>query len=266
MLIGQMNHFILPLLLLSHISIAQFNETIRTGRPGQAIGPYGVGKYVFQSQTGVDFGGSDNTFDKSSSIVPNTLLRFGISKHIDLNTGVAYRKDVYEFKSISKSSHGLSLLSLGTRINILDGIGYHPSIGMQVSLKLPNLSSSYKQPFLAPNIIAIASQKISDKFSLLLNVGIDYDGNTPKPNGLYVANLGYSISPKVNVFVENYGTFTNYAGSLQNRWDTGIAYCLNNNLQLDLYGGYGMNDLREDYFVSFGVSWRIVTQKEKMLN
>ena len=252
-------------IVLSNGIYAQFNENIQTGRPGQAIGPLTVGRYVFQVQSGFDFGGfkEKNIDFKGNNILPNTVVRFGITRHFELNTTWEYRRDRFTIKDSAYSFSGLSNLSVGTRINLYEGKKNIPAIGLQVHLKMPNLSNDYMQEYLAPKIILVATQSFNDKFSATLNLGADYNGNDAQPTGLYVANFGYSISPKVAIFVENYGNFTR--SDFEHRWDTGLAWLLNNHLQLDAYGGVGYNNGRTDYFGSVGFSWRTVVLR-KVLN
>jgi hypothetical protein len=245
---------------------AQFNETIRTGRPGQAIGPFGVGKYVFQTQTGVDVGGFNEKRIGFSSVnaAPNTNMRFGVTRHLEINSAWEYRYDKYDKYGFGYSTNGLSLSTIGTRVNFFEGKKYIPAVGMQVSFKLPILSSAYDHKYVAPRILLIMSESLSKKFSLLMNFGVDYNGNDAAPTGLYILNLSYSISSKWGTFIETYGNFTR--NTFENRWDGGFAYLLNDNLQLDIYGGAGYNYHRLHYFTSIGISWRVVTLRNKSLN
>ncbi len=242
----------------------QFNETIRTGRPGQAIGAYAVGKNVFQTQTGVDFGGSNATRLKSNTVAPNTVLRFGITKTAEINSGWEYRTDKYKTDTSSYVQSGLSGANLGMRFNILPAIKQHPSLGFQFSLKMPILSKDYNPKFVAPRFLLIATENFSDRWSLTANAGASYNGNDAEPTGIYVLNLSYALSSKFGTFIENYGHY--YKSHLENRWDAGIAYLANNNLQLDIYGGAGYNYGKMDYFVSIGVSYRALTVRNKSVN
>ncbi len=251
---------------LSNLIKAQFNETIRTGRPGQAIGPFAVGAGVFQTQTGFDFGGSSNDISKtgSSYFAPNTVLRLGLTDRFEINTGLEYRNDSYSFNKKELTTNGLSLTSIGTRINLHQSENFLPNLGVQLTFKLPFLAKAYNPDYVAPKIMLIASKNLSNKFSFLLNTGINYNGNDAKPIGVYVLNLGYSFSDKSGTFVENYGSFN--SSTYENRWDTGLYYLVNTNLQLDLYGGFGKNNNVLDHFVSLGFSWRVVTSKNKTTN
>ena len=252
------NSFILILLFCSANSFAQLAETIRSGRPGQAIGSYAVGAKVFQMQTGIDYGGLQNdVFNFSqNSFNPNTVLRFGLTEKIEINTGWAYQYEQYETPFISSERSGLSQSTIGTRINIIEANNYLPAVGIQVTMKLPILSPDYNVSFIAPRIMAIANQKLAEKLALTLNLGIDYNGVNAQPTGVYVANLSYAMTNKFGVFLENYGDF---GQSFYNTfWDAGLSYLINNDLQLDVLGGLALNDDNMRYFLSVGVSWRFV--------
>jgi hypothetical protein len=69
-----------------------------------------------------------------------------------------------------------------------------------------------------------------------------------------VVNVGFSLGDKWSSFIETYGGVIN--GDFTIFFDTGLAYLVNNDLQLDLSGGYGKNDGFAATFVDFGVSWR----------
>ena len=243
--------------LAFYLSHAQFNESIRSGRPGQASDPFAVGTNVFQTETGMDVGAykyKDNNY-KGSSLVPNTFLRFGMSEHFDLNCALEFRSDQYVAYGRKSEFGGLSALNLGARINLTEGEGFFPASGLQLSFKLPYLGYYYERDYVAPKIVFLSGGKLTKRLAMLVNLGIDYNGFDSKPSFLYVLNFAYTISDSWGIFIENYASFTE--DYFENRWDGGLAYTLNSNLQLDLYGGAGYYDERTDYFVSFGFSWRI---------
>ncbi len=251
------------IIFLTNTAQAQFNATIRSDRPGQSVGPFSVGKCVFQTETGLDFGGFNEKQGNflGNSFAPNTILRFGITEAFEINAAFTYSYAEYTRNDVSFSTSGLSVSSVGSRVNIYEGKNYIPAIGLQLSLKLPVLSADYDQQYIAPQILLVISEPISDKFSFSLNTGLDYNGNEAEPTGVYMANLGYTISAKWSAYIENYANFTR--DTFENRWDTGLAYLLNDNLQLDVYGGIGKNDGVFDYFTSIGISWRTIASRDK---
>ena len=248
------------LFLLSALSVtAQFNETIRTGRPGQAIGPFSVGRNVIQLQSGFDINRLEekNTNINSTAYGPNAVLRIGLAENFEINSGIEYKSINTEIVDSNYTLKGLSSLSLGSRIHLFDESKFWPSLGLQISLKT-KLRGDFQTEDLAPKLMLIGSKSISKKLSLLVNLGLDYNGNSTSPIGLYVINMGYSFAQKIGTFIEFYGSFDDTNASLFT--DAGFYFLVNNNLQFDLYGGIEQtNNL--NFFISAGLSWRFLTKK-----
>lgn len=64
----------------------------------------------------------------------------------------------------------------------------------------------------------------------------------------------FAVGDKWAVLAENYGEIED--SDFDTQFDTGLAYLVNNDLQLDLGMGYGKNDEATDYFVDAGISIR----------
>ena len=118
------------------------------------------------------------------------------------------------------------------------------------------VSDDFKPENPATKFMFMASKGLSDLLSLTANLGADFDGNTGQSNGLYTLNLALAVNDDLSVYFENYGFFN--GDMFDTYFDFGGGYLLNSNLLLDLYGGFGYNDDTFSYFVSGGVSYRIV--------
>ena len=241
--------------VLPQVANGQYAPTIRSGRPGQAIGPFAVGQGVFQVQSGVDLSHSSSG-DQSSdrSVVPGAVLRYGLSRRFELNAAAEYRRDEHSATGMSQVDAGLSRVAVGTRIHLADATEFRPSIGAQIGVRVPTSVSTDPSQHLEPGAMMIASRQVSDRAAVLLNAGVRWTGVDLAPVSVYVLNVGFALSERWSVFAENYGDRSQ--GDLQTRWDTGIAYVVDENLQLDVYTGIGRNGTLRDSFVSAGVSWR----------
>jgi len=56
-------------------------------------------------------------------------------------------------------------------------------------------------------------------------------------------------------FAELYGFFPEHS-DWDHRFDAGLTYLVNRNIQLDASGGFGITENAPDYFISAGVSFR----------
>lgn len=246
----------LALMLLHLVSFGQYNETIRSGRPGQSIGPFTVGQGILQIQSGIDFYGSENKdFGYSGSgFVHNTVIRYGILERLEISGLIDYRNDKFKVNGSESDASGMSALDLGGRYELFEGKGAIPTIGFQMRVRLPVLSEDYQIDNIAPRFLFVTGQKLSDTFTLTTNWGGSWNGVNSIGTAVYIINLSFPITDKLGGFVENYGDLTD--GDFDSRFDAGLAYLSNNDLQWDILGGLGKNDGVSDYFVSVGVSWR----------
>ncbi len=234
--------------------VGQFNETIRTGRPGQAIGAFTVGDKIFQIQSGFDYFGSKNNGIKNSGFLNNTVLRYGLTEPFEISALLEYKTEARTNGNSETKSNGLSAMDVGMRYHIYTGKGLIPNVGFQLRMRLPVLSEDYEIDDIAPRFIVVTSQRLSKTFTLITNWGAAWNGNNSSPTGTYVINLAFPFNDKLGAFVETFGAYGR--GNFYINFDTGLAWLLTPDLQLDLYGGYGNNYGVNDYFISTGVSWR----------
>jgi hypothetical protein len=250
------------LLVIPLCSQAQYAETIRTGRPGAAIGAHTTGRKVFQVQTGVNFG--QNSWDPSQKL-PNshslTVIRYGLLERLEVSAVVGFSRVKWsQLEQHDFDQKGLSAAQIGFRINVRDGQGKGPNIGIQSRLKLNVLDEDFEQQRLASAHLLAVTQKLTSKLGLAANIGLSTSGNEDDhPSGIYVLNLNTMVNQKISVFIENYGAFGQQFSS---KFDTGLGYLINNDLQLDASVGYGKNDGVQDMFVDFGLSWRTVGSRD----
>ncbi len=252
--------FIISLISLN-LAVAQFNETIRTGRPGQAIGAFTVGTGVFQLQSGFDYFGNKNSANdaRQKGFLNNTVFRYGLTEPFEISALIEYKTERTSQGNNESDQKGLRAFDVGIRYNIYSGKGLVPNVGFQIRMRLPILADAYPINNMAPRFIIATSQQLSNTFNLITNFGAAWNGFDSKPLGTYVVNLSFPFNDRLGSFVEAFGTFG--GGNLFMNFDSGLAWLITSNLQLDIYGGYGNNYRINDYFVSTGVSWR--TKKNK---
>jgi hypothetical protein len=99
---------------------------------------------------------------------------------------------------------------------------------------------------------------ISDKFNVSYNVGIILVEGANNV-GLWTLNLGFSVSPKLTVFLEGYGFSDSF--SSQQSMDFGLLYLVSPNFQIDFFGGFGMSEFAPDSLFGFGVSTNIAKRR-----
>ena len=241
-------------------TFAQYGETIRSGRPGQAIGPFTAGARVLQVQYGINYGQAGyhslrDRFKQSRHFGSDIVVRVGITERFEMSVATAYLNEKMSRDSVIDLNEGIGSFSVRARSNIYVGEGARPTVGFQVGLSLPVISFDFRPKQVAPKLTVMTGQRFGKRWGLTTNWGVSWDGINEYPIAFYVVNLGFDISSKVSTFIEHYASMDkfNWLGSV----DGGFAYLATPDLQLDVLGGYGPLRMNDDWFVSLGVSWRI---------
>ena len=231
----------------------QFNETINSGRPGQSIGACTIGKKVIQIQSGISFNKVDEGMNEYNSFAENTLLRVGILEYFELRGGIRWQSDKIKMSGIEEIQKGISSTEIGGRINILESNGAKPAIGIQGSILLKAQSEDFKREKLGSNFILATENNLTNWLSLGTNWGVTWSGNNSEPESFYALSFSFGISEKFGGFCEVYGSLDDFRVN----YDTGFSLLVNKDLQFDFSGGWqGDNDV-SDWFLDFGVSWRL---------
>lgn len=261
-------------LLVTFSAHAQFGETIRSGRPGQAIGPFTTGVRVLQFQAGFDYGQSfsEGAFGTSMAgrvISGDMVIRYGITERFEMSVGIVGKEDRtttrFLFGETATSNEGVSAFSIRARSNVYVGKGAIPTVGFQFNLALPAVSEDFRPMQVAPKITAMTGQRFGNRVGLTTNWGAVWNGTSEVPRAFYVLNLGVDVTDFMGVFVEHYADMGK--GSWNGSIDGGFAFLITPDLQLDVLGGYGPFNVQDDWFVSTGISYRIrfkeCSKKEK---
>lgn len=250
-----MKNLLFILILLCPILLyGQFGQTIRTGRPGQAIGAFSLGKKVFQLQTGYTYNKVTDSENELRSNIQSTVLRIGVSERFELSGVINWQSDRVINDAFKGYLGGVSNTQIGGRINLSKNKGWLPTIGIQGRLLLKAQSNPYQRAKLGSRFVLATGNKIDDKLSVGTNWGVIWKGNGQKPTAFYILNTSYSINDKLGTFAEIYGNLSDFTTN----FDSGFAYLVNPNFQLDLSAGWQGRDGRNDWFIDFGFSWRLV--------
>jgi len=237
-------------------SQAQSTESIRSGRPGQSIGPYSVGKGYLQVQTGFSLSEeSMSRTDKFEVQSTDTVVRYGFSEKLEFSSLIIYQRDQILGGAFETSSTGLSRIDLGFRLNINSNPnGIIPALGFQTRIKLDTVSEEFRSNNITPIILIITHHKINETVSWIHNFGLNYENERNVQSYFWISNLSFSITKKIGAFVELYGD--KISGTSNYFYDGGFSYLLNNDLQLDLFAGSDLNSGVSEEFYSLGISWR----------
>lgn len=238
------------LLLVSADAHAQFAENIRSGRPGQAIGPFCLGSKVFQHQIGFTYNRVGRFPDENHLAVHQSVFRLGILERLEAS---AVLSTIYDKERNDKAVGGVSDFQIGLRYHLLEPKGARPAIGLQGRFLIPLQSTRYRRERTGLKTILVIANPITDRLAYNTNWTMLYEGIGGDIRFGYIWNLSYNLSDKWGVFAELYGQLNPWSANV----DGGFSYLVNPDLQLDVSAGWQGIDSPPDWFVDLGVSWRL---------
>lgn len=240
------------------MSYAQYSETIATARPGAANGAGTVGKGILQFQAGVQF---DNIHDIRDSIdwytenvTENLVIRFGIRELFEVSAVLNHINSM-EFINESDGAvfrKGINTSLIRARTKITDNMAFQ--VGIETKLR----AKDYEIAYLAPRFRLMYNTSLGQSSSLTTNLGGFWNGNDSRPRGFYVFSYSLALTKRLSVIAESYGDFIKT--EINNYFDVGLGYNISNDMLIDLNAGWGENYPYKSYFITAGVSYRIVTR------
>lgn len=235
------------------------SSKIVTDRPDQTESSTTIPLKSFQIECGVLSG--NYNFNNSSEklfLIPTTLLRYGLTKNIELR--LVEQLISIKNEQTSEENFGLSDLELGAKIQILKNPDINTEIAFISHLVLPTGAVSITNDHAGTiNKLAI-SHGLTDFLDLGYNIGYNYFGHE-KGYATYSLALGLGLTKQIGAYIETYGEVAEFTDWISN-FDSGITYLVTENVQLDFSFGIGLNQ-KMNYF-SVGFSWNI--QKKQKLN
>lgn len=248
-----MRKYLYALLISSFIievAAAQDNK-IKTDRPGETQSSETVGKKTYQAETGFRYqkeGDEEHTLQH-----PQVALRFGLAPKLEFRAEITPQTE----KQMDVQSTGLKPIELGFKLGLWEQSGVLPQAALQTQVGMADLASDeFKTPYYYPRVRMLFKNKLTDKIDLSYNAGAEWSGESTTADWVYTFSPQFQVSDKVDVFVEEYGSFRKGQSPLH-QLDAGLAYYLNNNVKWDLWGGVGLNEASPNYLVASGISFRL---------
>ena len=70
-------------------------------------------------------------------------------------------------------------------------------------------------------------------------------------------SVAFAVTDRLGTYVEYFGFYPNAEGSdCAHSINSGLTYLINNNFQIDLRVGAGLNEEADDFFTGIGFAWR----------
>jgi len=234
-------------------SVYLSGQEIVTDRPDQTESSSTIPQNSLQIEMGILFSQVDaRTFESNIWNLPTTLLRYGITKNVELRLA-------NQFSSIVKSNeekthhYGFGDLELGTKIQILRKENINTEIAFLSHIVIPIGDNRISNVQLGSISKLSIAHSITEKISLGYNLGYNYFGQE-LGIATYSLALGIRLNNKWGLYIEPYGEWISFETIISNL-DGGFTYLLKQNIQLDISYGVGLN--YHMHYTSVGFSWLI---------
>lgn len=233
----------------------QLNE-LTVDRPGIAESPYTVRPGMFQLETGLDY------YDRLGGeifFLPVSLFRVGLSENSEFRISA---KNVTN-NTFDESMAGISPVSLGIKTHIIHQNGWRPETDILVNVIVPIGNSPLQPGKLGHEVLLLFQNDFSEKYAINYNVGLIWDGFSEE--SIFTTSLCFNYLPteKIGLFAE-YFNFIRYRDAEEFGIDGGLTYLLHPHIQADASVGFSWVDQEICYFISTGLSFRVVRSKPKL--
>jgi hypothetical protein len=231
--------------------------SVSPDRPGVGSPPSLVPKNHFQLEIGFTYERSDLNATITKSYSWNqSLFRFGLLSFAEIRLATYYSKTDVETSEGTSAANGFGPLNLGTKIALLPEKGVFPKTSLMANFLIPKTGlPEYRIKNVAPRVLLLCQNSLSDKLALGYNFGLIWNGESHQPATFYAVNLGVTLSGKLGCYAENYGLFRPSGNALY--VDAGLAYLLTPRMQLDVSGGINTKGGKKYGQIGAGFSWLV---------
>ncbi|MEZ4332205.1 MAG: transporter [Myxococcota bacterium] len=228
---------------------ASFTEPLVSERPSFSTSPDATPPGRINAELGFELGRNDRGEPESERVrLPAALFRLGLLDRLEARLGWSG----YEARRVDgQEEDDFVGPMLGVKWQLNEGVGGWPRMGLLAEVVIP-VESGPDPDFLA----GLAWRHgLSDAISLFGTSTVGVEGGELFVS-THAAGLSWSFAPAWSVYGEYDATVDENAHDTHTL-DAGLAWLLTPNVQLDLYGGAGLNAAARDGFVGAGVAWRM---------
>ena len=233
------------------LNITTTAQTIITDRPDQTESSSTITKGSLQIEAGFLTGSAkDDLISERQILAPTVLWRYGVTKGFELRALTQFES--IKNKLSNETYDGLSDLEIGTKVQLLRKEGVNTEIAFLSHLVIPTASKELtNDKFGSISKLSIA-HSVSESIGVGYNIGYDYFGYG-NGNLTYSLAIGIGITDTFGLYLEPYGALLDIEKH-EASFDGGLTYLLQDNLQLDISYGTGLNHTMNYFAVGCSIN------------
>ncbi len=249
---------------------APIDDNLVTDRPDFTESTEAIPVGRFQLEMGYTF-----TYDREDDVrtrdhtAPELLLRMGVVDNFELRFGWAGYSYTETHDTARNSAgrrvsdevwdQGANDFELGFKLKIAEQDGIRPNLAILGGMTFPTGSSNISPGDVEPLLGLLWAYDLSDNAALAgqFIVGTPVEDGRRYVQSAASISLGVSLTERLGTYVEYFGIYHNTRESdCAHTVNGGFTYLINNNLQVDIRAGAGLNEEADDFFAGAGLSWR----------
>ncbi|QDV52606.1 transporter [Gimesia fumaroli] len=241
----------------------QLDEPLQTDRPNFTSTSVTVGKGVTQLEFGYTFADDSPAGQEVSyQSFGEFLYRRGIlADWLEFRLGFSPLQQTEQLGAFQNTTAGSEDLSVALQFALTPQSRLLPESALIVQMSVPTGSTAFTSNQIEPGVNWIYAWKANDFISLSGSTQGNRSFDENHRSYLEMAqswNVNYTLTKQLSVFTEWFALIPCGSNTEQTEhyMDGGFTYLINNNLQLDLSAGVGLNEAAIDYFVGAGCSIR----------
>lgn len=241
------------------------DDKISPDRPDFTNSSTAVGLGRFQAETGLAWDRERDPDQHTRTLTTPLTLRYGLAEGFELRLETDGRTIVHA-SDPSSGAHattaGYADSAVGFKWHLADQQGNVPSYALQLHATLPSGSRALRGQGLRPAVYVPAEWDLGGDFSLGVMPGLGLDHNEQGAHydyGVLSASLGKDFSERLHGFLEIALPQIARAGNggTQASLDTGAAWLVNKDVQVDALIMHGLNRNTPGLSLGFGLSFRL---------
>ena len=241
------------------------DEPLATDRPDFTETSSTVGRGTVQLETGYTFTHDDDAgVEVSSHSFPESLFRIGVlADWLELRFAWNYAVERTRVGPAANTVDGAEDLYLGVKLALTEQAGALPEMALMPQMTVPTGARAFSSDEVMPGINWLygwdLSENISAGGSTQVNRAIEDSGNFYSEFA-QSATMGFALTERLGAYTEWFALFPHEAidpdTEVEHYFDAGFTFLVNNDVQLDIRAGLGLNEAADDFFVGSGASFR----------
>jgi len=247
------------------------DEPLVTDRPDFTESTDAVPTGRVQLELGYTF-----TYDREGServrshSFPEFLTRVGLAENFELRVGWSgYTWADERFESATRAGRpvirddhiqGANDMSVGFKLKFCEQEGLRPHLGLIGEISLPSGSTGHTSADVDPGIKLLWAYDLSESLSLAgnLNLAVPTQDGHRFVQASASISLAASLNDWLGTYIEYFGHYPAADGEdAAHSLNGGFTFLINDDVQIDVLAGFGLNEQADDFFTGVGLSWRL---------